>query len=94
MRGNTFLPSNDDIESRCYERNTMSVGKDLSEREMAVLQCIAQGMNTNEVAEKLCISVNTVETHRRHLNEKLGARNTASLVMNAVRFGLIAVFED
>ena len=51
-------------------------------------------MNTNEVAEKLCISVNTVETHRRHLNEKLGARNTTSLVMNAVRLGLIAVFED
>ena len=94
MQGNTFSPSDDDIEPRRYERNIMPAGKDLSEREMSVLNCIAQGMNTNEVAEKLCISVNTVETHRRHLNEKLGARNTASLVMNAVRLGLLSVFED
>ena len=69
-------------------------GQDLSERELSVLKCISQGKNTAEIAEELCISVNTVETHRRHLNEKLDAKNSASLIMNAVKCGLLSVIEQ
>ena len=70
------------------------LGQDLSERELSVLKYIAQGWNTSEIAKELCISVNTVETHRRHLNEKLEARNTASLIMNAVKCGLLTSVID
>lgn len=66
------------------------LGQPLSEREKKVLKCIAEGKNTNEIAEELFISVNTVETHRRHLNEKLDAKNVASLIMKAVSKGLLS----
>ena len=92
MNGNTYHDADNVHESNKSMKCGMLHGKDLSEREMAVLNCIAQGMSTNEMAEELCISVNTVETHRRHLNEKLSAKNTASLIMHAVKCGLLTVF--
>ena len=66
------------------------LGQPLSEREKKVLKCISEGKNTNEIANELFISVNTVETHRRHLNEKLDAKNVASLIMKAVSKGLLS----
>ena len=94
MNGNTYRVTDNIHETNKSMKCGMPHGKDLSEREMAVLNCIAQGKSTNEMAEELCISVNTVETHRRHLNEKLSAKNTASLIMQAVKCGLLTVFED
>ncbi len=93
MEGNSYLLSHTAIESNTI-LDFKNMGKNLSERELAVLKCISLGLNTTEIAEELCISVNTVETHRRHLNEKLGAKNTASLIMNAVKCGLLTVLED
>jgi two-component system, NarL family, nitrate/nitrite response regulator NarL len=61
----------------------------LSGRESQVLGCIAQGLTTFEIGEKLFISKNTVETHRRNLLYKLKAKNTAELVHNAYKKGLI-----
>lgn len=61
----------------------------LSEREMEVLGCIANGLTTQEIAEKLFISKNTVETHRKNLLYKLQAKNTAELVNNAYKRRLI-----
>ena len=61
----------------------------LSSREIDVLKHISDGKSTSEIATELCLSVNTVETHRRHLLDKLGARNVADLVMTAVSEGII-----
>jgi DNA-binding NarL/FixJ family response regulator len=61
----------------------------LSGREMEVLECIASGNTTQEIAEQLFISKNTVETHRKNLLYKLKARNTAELVNNAYKQKLI-----
>lgn len=72
-------------------RKTSQYGKELSKRELEVLRCIAQGKNTAEIAAELCISVNTVETHHRHLNEKLEATNMATLIMHAVTRGLLPI---
>lgn len=58
------------------------VGK-ITEREMDVLRLLAQGFSTQEVAAQLNIAVNTVETHRRKLLEKFGARNVAELIWKA-----------
>ena len=60
----------------------------LSEREIEVLSLIAQELNTNEIAEKLFVSVNTVETHRKNLFKKLGAKNSIGLIKFALRHGL------
>jgi DNA-binding NarL/FixJ family response regulator len=61
----------------------------LSDREKEVLECIATGLTTHEIADQLFISKNTVETHRKNLLYKLKARNTAELVNNAYRQRLI-----
>lgn len=64
----------------------------LSDREKEVLECIASGLTTQEIGEKLFISKNTVETHRKNLLYKLKARNTAELVNNAYKQRLIQWF--
>ena len=61
----------------------------ISGREKEVLECIATGRTTHEIAEQLFISKNTVETHRKNLLYKLKARNTAELVNNAYKQRLI-----
>lgn len=61
----------------------------LSDRELEVLEAIASGLKTHEIGEKLFISKNTVETHRKNLLYKLKARNTAELVNNAYKQRLI-----
>ncbi|GGF19066.1 response regulator [Echinicola rosea] len=61
----------------------------LSDREMEVLGCIANGLTTQEIGDKLFISKNTVETHRKNLLYKLQAKNTAELVNNAYKRRLI-----
>jgi two-component system response regulator NreC len=62
---------------------------DLSERETDVLRLIALGHTNAEIAEKLFISVRTVETHRAHIQQKLGANSRAELVSNALSRGLV-----
>lgn len=67
------------------------ISKELSKRELEVLKCISQGKSTAEIAKELYITVNTVETHHRHINEKLNATNMASLIMRAVSKGLLPI---
>ncbi|HEX6229507.1 MAG TPA: response regulator transcription factor [Solirubrobacterales bacterium] len=64
-------------------------GGDLSERETDVLRLIALGHTNAEIAEQLFISVRTVETHRAHIQQKLGASSRAELVRNALERGLV-----
>jgi DNA-binding NarL/FixJ family response regulator len=66
-----------------------SAEEKLSDREREVLECIASGFTTHEIGEKLFISKNTVETHRKNLLYKLKARNTAELVNKAYKQRLI-----
>ncbi len=61
----------------------------LSEREREVLQLVAEGRSSKEIAELLSVSPTTVETHRAHIMQKLGLHNTAELVLYAVRRGVI-----
>lgn len=52
----------------------------ITRREKEVLELIAEGLTNNEIAQKMFISITTVETHRKNLLEKFSARNTAELV--------------
>jgi two-component system response regulator NreC len=61
----------------------------LSERERQVLQLVAEGKTTKEIASMLGVSVNTAETHRTNLMEKLDIHDTAGLVRYAMRNGVI-----
>jgi two-component system response regulator NreC len=68
-------------ESESYE--------DLTEREREVLQLLAMGMTNQQVADKLVLSVRTVETHRARIMDKLGIKGRAALVSYAKRRGLV-----
>lgn len=61
----------------------------LTSREMEVLCLIAKEFSTNEIAEKLFISVPTVETHRRNLFQKLEVKSAVGVALYAIRHNLI-----
>jgi DNA-binding NarL/FixJ family response regulator len=78
-RQKNFLQQKEIIKSRV----------NLTSREREVLQLIAEGNSTKEIADKLYVSVKTVETHRSHLMKKLGIYDIAGLVKYAIKIGLI-----
>jgi DNA-binding NarL/FixJ family response regulator len=61
----------------------------LSDREREVLQLVAEGKSSKEIAQILDLSVSTVESHRKHIMEKLNLHNTAAVVRFAIRKGLV-----
>lgn len=61
----------------------------LSPRERQVLELLAHGHTNREVADRLALSVKTVETHRARLSEKLGLHSRADLVRLAIDLGLL-----
>lgn len=63
--------------------------KPISDRERQVLQLVAEGKTTKEVATLLGISVKTAESHRSNMMEKLDIHDTAGLVRYAIRKGII-----
>jgi two-component system NarL family response regulator len=72
----------------CLSRNPPSA------REAEILKLVALGMNNLEIADKLCISRNTVRNHVISLLEKLGTRDRTEATAVAIRRGLVRVNED
>lgn len=68
-----------------------SCKNELTLRELDVLKLLSEGKSTQEIAQELCVSANTVDTHRRHLMEKLDARNVVDLVVIAISRGIIPI---
>lgn len=65
----------------------------LTDREREVLKLVAKGFTNQEIAQRLFLSVKTVETHRSHIMEKLQLRNRAELVRYAIKNGLFSPVE-
>jgi LuxR family transcriptional regulator, maltose regulon positive regulatory protein len=65
------------------------VAEDLTERERAVLLCVSQMFNTAEVAEEMCVSVNTVKSHLKSIFRKLAVTSRSEAVRRARRLELI-----
>jgi len=90
LRGKTYLsPEVSQAVIESYQNKDEFTKDPLSPRERQVLQLIAEGKTTKEVAVQLIISVKTAETHRSRLMEKLNIHETAGLVRYAIRHGLI-----
>jgi DNA-binding NarL/FixJ family response regulator len=81
----TLLKALTDIKTKPAPRDHQAP---LTDREREVLKLISQEYSNPEIAEKLFISVRTVDTHRRNLMEKLQAKNTAGLVRYAIEKGI------
>jgi DNA-binding NarL/FixJ family response regulator len=66
----------------------------LSDRELEVLECMVEGLTTQQMASRLFISENTVKTHVRHIFEKLEVSNRAEAVGKGMQMGLIRKREE
>lgn len=73
--------------ARCLSRNPPSA------RESEILQLVAQGLNNLEIADRLCISKNTVRNHVINLLEKLGTRDRTEATAVAFKRGLVRIEE-
>ncbi|MGB6036035.1 MAG: response regulator transcription factor [Cryomorphaceae bacterium] len=87
---NTIHQVDIDPESEDFESFNCEPVK-LSEREQEIITLIAEGHTNTTIAEKLFLSPHTVNTHRKNIMHKLGVKNTASIVMYAVKSNLVNV---
>lgn len=71
-----------------HNSNAM-VGPAITERERSVLTLMTEGLNSKAIGERLSISKNTVDTHRRRMMDKLGCNSVADLIRYALREGLV-----
>ena len=84
--GKSYL--SDEVAST-LRHNDLSEIPVITRREKEILELIANGMTNNEIAQKLFISVSTVDTHRKNLLAKFDVRNIASLIKTAMQMQLI-----
>jgi DNA-binding NarL/FixJ family response regulator len=62
----------------------------ISDREVEIIRLIAEGLTNTQIAEKLFLSSHTIGTHRKNIMSKLGVKNTAGIVMYAIKTNLIS----
>ncbi|MFC2185758.1 response regulator [Fulvivirgaceae bacterium LMO-SS25] len=74
-----------------FETQTTKIKMELTVREKEILQLIVAEKTTKEIAEQLCISEKTVETHRGSIMLKLDVRNIAGMVKKAILQGLVNI---
>ena len=93
--GSYFSPSVSRVLLECYLSDVAveAAGEDtlsrLTGREHEVVQLISEGKTSKEIARILSLSINTVESHRKHAMRKLDLHNTAEIVRFAVRKGIV-----
>ncbi|MDW3191051.1 MAG: response regulator transcription factor [Cytophagales bacterium] len=81
---------------KSYQKNKVfdnPIDVELSEREKEIVTLIANEMTTAEIADKLFISVYTVDTHRKNILGKLGVKNAAGIMKFALQTGIIKGFD-
>lgn len=96
MRGEVYISSrvSKSLVSGLVEKGAQEASSSieaLTPRQREILQLIAEGKSTKEIAFILEVSVKTVETHRAGLMERLGIRDVAGLVVYALRHNLISI---
>lgn len=79
-----------DVDDLCNVDELPCDAIELSKREKEVLYLISEGNTNSEIAEILFLSSHTVTTHRKNIMIKLGVKNTAGIVMYAVKSGLVS----
>jgi DNA-binding NarL/FixJ family response regulator len=70
---------------------TPSDDESLSDREIEILVEVCRGLSNQEIADKLFISKRTVDKHRANILEKTGCKNTANLVVYAIKNRLVEI---
>jgi DNA-binding NarL/FixJ family response regulator len=88
IEGNTFLSFevNEIVKTAKTNAENLPI---LTKRETDILKLVAEGLTNPQIGEKLFISPDTVDSHRKNLHTKLGVNNTALLVRYAIENGLV-----
>ena len=76
------------LKKKRVSKSTLDNQVQVTPREKEVLDLILKEYTTNEIAQQLFVSIRTIETHRKNLLAKFGAKNTAGLVIKALSLGL------
>ena len=61
----------------------------LSQREIQIIRLSAEGLKASEIAERIFLSVHTVNTHRQRIYAKMGVKNVSELIRKATELGII-----
>jgi DNA-binding NarL/FixJ family response regulator len=92
MRGEIYVSntvSMNNVERLMQDSSSGSALGNLTSRQREILQLVVEGYTTRDIAERLSLSVKTVETHRTHLMDRLEIRDVPRLVRFAIKAGLI-----
>jgi len=89
QKGYYYYIGNDKSFFRYPDKELLMAGNVFSEPEFVIIKGIAEGLESREIADKLFISVHTVNTHRRNILSKTGKRNTHELVHELQERGVI-----
>ncbi|HRP60183.1 MAG TPA: response regulator transcription factor, partial [Vicingus sp.] len=91
VEGNNYFTN--DVSSKIINslvNETKNIGKKvLSIREIEIIRLVADGLKNNQIAEKLCLSARTVESHRRNILTRLNLKNTAEMINYAIKEGIV-----
>ena len=88
-QGLHYYLGEDQSNFRYPDLELLELGILLSEREFQIIKLIAEGLNSEQIAGKLFLSVNTVHTHRSNMLKKTGKESTADLILNLKERGLL-----
>ena len=78
-------------DQKINQQDLMQASNLLSIREIEIVRLIAREYSNKEIARVLYITVGTVETHRRNIFQKMGAKNMAGLIHRAYQLGILRV---
>ena len=81
----------DSLAGRMHSVAVCEDEESLSAREIEILACVCQGLSNQQIADRLFISKRTVDKHRANILEKTGCRNTADLVVYAIKTTLVEI---
>lgn len=79
------------IQKLAFHTRRFNVPAKFSKREMVVLNHVCKGMTNREIAEKLFLSIKTVETHRANIFRKAGVRNSTELIAYAIKHTIFSI---
>ena len=93
VRGDTYLSPAAARHATALAMRASTFTEPLTTRQREILQLIAEGASTKDIAQRLELSVRTVETHRAQIMDRLEIRDIAGLVRYAIRTGLVRADE-
>ena len=89
LDGRRYLSNGSLVDLNAANIESGKVASGLTSRELEIIRLIAKELSTFEIAERLFISVATVETHRKNLFQKTGVKNAIGLILFAVKHRLL-----